>query len=376
MFCQLTAAYVVSMLVAVMETCNGSRHSHHLLHPPVAAAPASGASRSGCAGGTRRLDDLGLRTRRRRHSHLPALSPRAGLAGHVERSRHVDRCPRATQRQAVRLNRWPPRPQQSRPAMPLMRPPGPGLVWVWLGLLVGTLVLAWPGVLAAWPAVDRPRTSRPEAVSPLLDDRDLEDDRPSALTRRTTALGLPPATIGPRGDHTHSLLALPLSDEAPIAHPPLTPPRGEGPPDLHPTRWDRINGENDSRCCVNGWTRWRPRSGRCHPRIRLCADPRVGARPSPRRSYARASSPMAARADARFIATGSWTGGHDQSLVDPPAGVLPGLAGSTLPVIPAGAVAPDAIDAAADDLMLLPRAEGICAALLAPQGKRNSGNCR
>jgi hypothetical protein len=184
-----------------METFNGSRRSHHLSHPPVAAAPASAANRLGCAGGSQSLDDLGLRTRRRRHSHLPALSPRASPAGHVERSRHVDRCPHATRRQAVRLNRWPPRPQQSWPAMPLPRPPWPGRVWVWLGLLVGTLVLAWPGVSAAWPAVDRPRTSMPEAVSPLL--------------------------------------ALPLSDEAPIAHPPLTSPLGEGPLDLHPTRGDR-----------------------------------------------------------------------------------------------------------------------------------------
>jgi hypothetical protein len=89
-----------------------------------------------------------------------------------------------------------------------MSPLWPGLIWVWRGLLVGTLVLVWPGVSAAWPAVDRPRTSMPEAVSPVLDDRDLEDGRPSALTRRTTALGLAPATIGPRGDHAHSLLAL------------------------------------------------------------------------------------------------------------------------------------------------------------------------
>src|SRR5262245_7050809 len=146
MFCRLTAVYVVSMLAAVMETYNGRRHSPHRSHPPVAAAPASAASRLGCAGGTRRLDDLRLRTRRRRHAHLPALSPRAGLAGHVDRSRHVDRCPHATRRQAVRLNRWPPRPQQSWPAMPLMRPPWPGLVWGWLGLLIGTLERAWPGV--------------------------------------------------------------------------------------------------------------------------------------------------------------------------------------------------------------------------------------
>ena len=205
MFCRLTAAHIVSMLVAIMETFNGSRHSRYLSHPPVAVAPASEASHPGCASGTRRLDDLRLRTRRRRHSHLPTLSPRTGLAGHVERSRHVDRCPRATQRQAARLNRWPPRPQQSWPAIPLMSPLWPGLVWVWRGLLVGTLVLVWPGVSAAWPASDRPRTSMPEDVSPLLDDRDLEGGRPSAPTRRTMALGLAPATIGPRGDHAHSL---------------------------------------------------------------------------------------------------------------------------------------------------------------------------
>src|SRR5262249_25994875 len=58
------------------------------------------------------------------------------------------------------------------------------------------LLLAGLGVLAPWPALDRPRTSAPEAVSPLLDDRDLEDDPPSALARQTTGvLGLPPATI-------------------------------------------------------------------------------------------------------------------------------------------------------------------------------------
>ncbi len=198
MFCRLTAAHVVPMLGAVMDTFNGSRHSHHLSQSPLAAAPASGARRPGCAGGTRRFDDLRLRTRRRRHSRLPALAPRAGLVGRGEQSRHADRGPRATRRRAVRLNREPLRPRPSWAAMPRMRPLGPGLVWVELGLLVGTLVRAWPGVSAARPVVDRPRTSMPEAVSPRLDDRDLEDDRPSALTRWTTALGLPPATIAGR----------------------------------------------------------------------------------------------------------------------------------------------------------------------------------
>jgi hypothetical protein len=61
-----------------------------------------------------------------------------------------------------------------------MSPLWPGLVWVWQGLLGGTLVRAWPGVSAAWPVVARPHTSLPEAASPLLDDRDLEDGRPAA----------------------------------------------------------------------------------------------------------------------------------------------------------------------------------------------------
>ncbi len=188
MLYQLTAAHINNMLAAVMDTFNSSRQMHRLSHPPVAAAPASGARCPGCAGGTRRLDDLRRRRRRRRHSHLRTLPPGAGLAGHVERSRHVDRCPRATRRPAVGLHRWPPRAQQSWAAMPLMSPLGPGLVRV-------GLVLAWPGVSAAWPGVDRLRPSMPGAVSRLLDDRDLQDDRPSALTGRTTALGLPPATI-------------------------------------------------------------------------------------------------------------------------------------------------------------------------------------
>src|SRR5215475_9482141 len=42
----------------------------------------------------------------------------------------------------------------------------------------------------------------------------------------------------------------------------------------------------------------------------------------------------------------------------------------------AGAVAPDATAATADDLMRLPHAEGIGAALRAPQGERRSGHGR
>ena len=99
------------------------------------------------------LDDLRRRTRPRRHAPLPALSPRAGLAGHGERSRHVDRSPHATRRPAVRLTRGPARPQPAWPATPLMSPLWPGLVWGWRGLLVGTLARAWPGVSAAWPVV-------------------------------------------------------------------------------------------------------------------------------------------------------------------------------------------------------------------------------
>src|SRR5262245_10235594 len=128
MVCRLTAMYVVSML-AVMELSDGRRPSHHLSHPPLAAAPASAASRLGGAGGARRLDNLRPRTWRRRHPRLPALSPRAGVAGLVDRSGHVDRGPHVTRRQAVHLNRWPLRPQPSWPAMPLMRPSWPGLVW-------------------------------------------------------------------------------------------------------------------------------------------------------------------------------------------------------------------------------------------------------
>jgi hypothetical protein len=80
--------------------------------------------------------------------------------------------------------------------MPFGSPPWPALVWAWVGRLAGTLGLAWPGGPAAWPALDRPRPSAPEAMRPRLDDRDLEDGHPSALMRRTTAArGRPPATI-------------------------------------------------------------------------------------------------------------------------------------------------------------------------------------
>ena len=184
------------MIAAVMELHHACSHSHHLSYPPVAAPPASGASRPGCAGGPRRLDDLRLRTRRRRHSDFTALSPRAGLAGHLERPRHLDRGPRATRRRASRLNRRPLTPQRSWPATPIMGPPWPGLVRVWVGLLVGILVMVGPRVPAVWPASVRPRTRVHDAVSPRLDDRDLEDDPPSALMRRTTAArGRPPATL-------------------------------------------------------------------------------------------------------------------------------------------------------------------------------------
>jgi hypothetical protein len=44
------------MIAAIMGPRDARRHPHHLSHPPVAAAPASGASYPGGAGGTRRLD--------------------------------------------------------------------------------------------------------------------------------------------------------------------------------------------------------------------------------------------------------------------------------------------------------------------------------
>src|SRR5215510_2590079 len=138
MFYQLTAAYAAFMLAAIMERPHVSRHSSHVLHPAVATPPASGASRPGCAGGRVRLDDFRLRTRRGRYPDLTALSPRAGLAGHVERPGQMDHRPRATRRRAARLNRQPPRPQQSWPAMPLRNPPRPALVWALVGRLAGT----------------------------------------------------------------------------------------------------------------------------------------------------------------------------------------------------------------------------------------------
>ncbi len=77
-----------------------------------------------------------------------------------------------------------------------MRALGPGLVWAWVGCLVGMLALAGPGGLAAWPARDRPHPNAPEAVNLQLDDRDLADDPPAALTRWITrARGRPPTTI-------------------------------------------------------------------------------------------------------------------------------------------------------------------------------------
>jgi hypothetical protein len=67
---------------------------------------------------------------------------------------------------------------------------------VWVRLLVGTLVLAGPGVPAVWPAAVRPRLRAPVAVSPRLEDRDRGDDPPAALMRWTTAArGQPPAII-------------------------------------------------------------------------------------------------------------------------------------------------------------------------------------
>src|SRR5215475_5825544 len=123
MFYQLTAAHADFMLAAIMEWPNVSRHSRDVLHPAVATPPASGASRPGCAGGRVRLDDFCLRAWPGRYPDLTALSPRTGLAGHVERPGPVDRRLRATRRRAVRLNRQPPRLQRSWPAMPLGSPP-------------------------------------------------------------------------------------------------------------------------------------------------------------------------------------------------------------------------------------------------------------
>jgi hypothetical protein len=153
----------------------------------------------------------------------------------------VDRGPRTTRRRAAHLNRRAYRPQQSWHATPIIGPLWPGLVWVWGGRLVGLLVRAGPGIPAAWPALDRPRTRAYDAVSPRLDDRDLEDDPPSVLTRWTTAVrGRPPATLEghaavmPSHRWPSRYLVRPqlLTRLSPL-------PNGEGPPYLHRTRGDR-----------------------------------------------------------------------------------------------------------------------------------------
>jgi hypothetical protein len=54
------------MIAAVMEPPEACRHSHDRSDPAVATLPASGASRPGTAGGTRRLDEFRRPTRRRR----------------------------------------------------------------------------------------------------------------------------------------------------------------------------------------------------------------------------------------------------------------------------------------------------------------------
>jgi len=78
-----------------------------------------------------------------------------------------------------------------------------------------------------------------------------------------------------------------------------------------------------SSICVNGWTRWRPGSGRCHPHKVM--------RRSARRGYTVTEAelrkgfiPPWKPADSRFIANGSWGGAHDESYVDPPAGGVTG----------------------------------------------------
>jgi hypothetical protein len=165
------------MIAAIMEPHNGDSHSPHRSSPTVVAPPSYWAQRH-------------------RPVDRTALTPRAGLAGHVARVRHVDQRPHVPRRRAARLNRRALKPQRSWHAISIMGPPELGLIRVWVGLLVGFLVLAGPRVSAAWPALDRPRTSGDNAVSPLLDDRDLEDDSRAALARRTTGvLGLSPATI-------------------------------------------------------------------------------------------------------------------------------------------------------------------------------------
>lgn len=108
----------------------------------------------------------------------------------------MDQRPHAPRRRAARLNRRALKPQRSWHAIWIMGPPELGLIRVWVGLLVGFLVLAGPRVSAAWPALDRARTNGDDAASPLLDDRDLEVDPPALLARPTTGvLGLSPATI-------------------------------------------------------------------------------------------------------------------------------------------------------------------------------------
>src|SRR5262249_34447824 len=184
------------MIAAIMEPHNGDCHSPHRSSPVVTAPPASGASRPGYTGGTRRLNALRRRRRQRRHASPTAMAPCARFVGHVARARHVDRHPHAPRRRAAHLNRCALRPQRSWYVTPIMAPPWPDLIGVWVGLLVGMLLIVALEVPAVWPVLDRPRTGAHDAVSLPLDDRDLEDDPPSALARRTTgALDLPPATI-------------------------------------------------------------------------------------------------------------------------------------------------------------------------------------
>src|SRR5262249_44835496 len=128
------------MIAAIMEPHDGDCHSPYRSSPVVTAPPASGASRPGCTGGTRRLNVLCRRTRRRRHAYLTVLAPRAGLAGHVARVRHVDQRPYAPRRRAAHLNRRPLRPQRSWHATPIMGPPWPDFLGVWVGLLAGMLL--------------------------------------------------------------------------------------------------------------------------------------------------------------------------------------------------------------------------------------------
>src|SRR5215510_13587500 len=184
------------MIAAIMEPHDGDCHSPHRSSPVVTAPPASGASRPGYTGGTRRLNALRRRRRQRRYASPTALAPCARFVGHVERARHVDQHPHAPRRRAAHPNRRALRPQRSWHVTPIMAPPWPGLIGVWVGLLVAMLLIGGLGVPAAWPALNWPCTSAPEAVSALLDDRDLEDDPPSALARRTAGvLGRPPTPL-------------------------------------------------------------------------------------------------------------------------------------------------------------------------------------